>query len=131
MTAKREVPLTLEEKRARNRAYRHKANHKKNNMTARAHNRAARLAAQWVQAEHPAKWDALVVEARRIEENNDAKFVPHSVRFAGAQCPHTNLQAIGITARCTDCGEIIGSIPVSKEGREMLQDILDDNDLAA
>ena len=127
MTAKREKPLTLEEKRAANRKYRHTANHKKNNMTARAHNRAARLAAQWVQKEHPAKWAALVVEARKIEEKNDAAYVPHSVKFAGKQCPHSNLQAVGITTRCTDCGEIIGSIAVmDPANKQLLQDILDE-----
>lgn len=132
MTRKREVPLTVEEKRARNRRYRHTANHGKNNMTARAHNRAARMAAQWVQAEHPAKWASLVVEARKIEEENDTEYVPHSVRFAGVSCPHDKVIAIGITVKCTACNQIIGSVPVhDPQNKEMLQDMLEEELLDA
>ena len=53
---KREVPLTDEEKRARNRKYRHKSNHTKNNISARTHNRAAGAASRhWPPRRAPAR----------------------------------------------------------------------------
>jgi hypothetical protein len=127
MSARREPPLTPDEKRARDRRYRHVSNHKKNNLAARAHNRAARLAAQWVQDKHPDRWKALVAEARQIEEDNLTKYVPHHVRFGGRQCPHDHLEAIGITTKCTDCGQIIGTVAVTiEENRQLLQEMLEE-----
>ena len=124
---KREVPLTDEEKRARNRKYRHKSNHTKNNISARTHNRAARLAAQWVQQVHTDRWAHFLVEARRIEEENQAEYVPHAVKFSNATCPHDKVVAIGITVQCANCKMIIGSVSVHDESnKEILQDILED-----
>ena len=124
---KREKPLTDEERKARNRRYRHTANHKKSNISARAHNRAARLAAQWVQEEHPAVWARLKAEAWKIEEKNGKEYVPHAVRFAAESCPHDKVVAIGITVQCANCKMIIGSVAVEDEAnKEILQDILED-----
>lgn len=119
--------LTPEQNKARARRDSHNYRHKSNNVPARVHNRAARLAAQWVQEMHPVKWRALVSEARRIEAGNDAAYVPHSVRYADAKaCPHDKVTAIGIMRQCQQCGEFLGVYPVEEPlNKELLQEILE------
>jgi hypothetical protein len=125
---KRKQPLTQEEKRARDRAYQHTRRHKGNNITARVHNKAARLAAQWVQEEHPQKWAALVRKAKEIEEGNATEYVPHSVKFGGngSVCSHDKVVAVGIMRQCASCGEFLGAYPVDvPSNKQMLQEILE------
>lgn len=118
--------LSDEENKARARRDSHNYRHKSNNMPARVHNRAARLAAQWVQDEHPQKWAALKRAAWDIEEGNKTVYTPHSVRFANNNCPHDKVVAIGIVRKCANCNEILGAWAVEEEtNKEFLQEILE------
>jgi len=122
----RSKKLSDEENRARARRDSHNYRHKTNNVSARVHNRAARLAAQWVQEEHPVKWRVLVKKAQEIEDGNATAYTPHSVKFAGVNCPHDKVVAVGIMRKCANCGELLGAWPVDVPGnKEMLQDILE------
>lgn len=119
--------LSAEENKARARADSHKYRHKVNNLPARTHNRAARLAAQWVQEEHPQKWAALVRKAQEIETENSTQYVPHAVRFTPETCAHTGkIRAVGIMRQCEDCGLLLGAWPVeTPQNQELLQEILE------
>ena len=121
--------LSDEQNKARARRDSHVYRHKSNNVPARVHNRAARLAAQWVQEEHPQKWTALVRKAREIEEGNTTEYTPHTVKYGGngkAVCPHNKVVAVGIMRQCADCGDLLGAYPVDvPSNKEMLQDILE------
>jgi len=120
--------LTDEQNKARARRDSHKYRHKKNNISARVHNRAARLAAQWVQEVHPQKWTALVRKAKEIEEGSKTEYVPHSVKFGGngKVCSHDHVRGIGIMRQCTDCGELLGTYSIEVPGNvQLLQDILE------
>ena len=120
--------LSDEENKARARRDSHKYRHKSNNVPARVHNKAARLAAQWVQETYPQKWAALVRKAKEMEEENTTVYTPHSVRFGGSSkvCAHSHITAVGIMRKCDDCGEFLGAFPVEVPGnKELLQDILE------
>lgn len=120
--------LTAEQNKARARADSHKYRHKVNNLPARVHNKAARLAAQWVQEQHPVKWAALVRQAREQEKANSSTYTPHSVKFAGG-CEHGRVKAVGIMRKCLDCGELLGAWPVEEQtNQELLQEILEAED---
>jgi len=124
----RSKKLTDAQNKARARADSHKYRHKTNNLPARVHNKAARLAAQWVQAAHPAVWGRLVNEAKRLEEENTTTYVPHSVKYANMDsCPHSGeIKAVGIQRQCQDCGAFLGSWAVEIPGNQsLLQDILE------
>jgi len=122
----RSKKLSDEENKARARRDSHEYRHRTNNVPARVHNRAARLAAQWVQEEHPQKWAALVRAAKDIESGNPTKYTPHSVRFANNDCPHDKIKAIGIMRQCANCGEFLGAWGIENEdNKELLQEILE------
>ena len=118
--------LTTEQNKARARADSHKYRHKTNNLPARTHNRAARLAAQWVQTQYPAQWKKLVQQAQQVEAEKDNKYVPHSVRYAMDTCSHSNVKAVGSMRQCQDCGEFLGAWAVEQPvNQDLLQDILE------
>lgn len=121
--------LTDEQNKARARRDSHAYRHKTNNLPARVHNRAARLAAQWVQEAHPQKWAALVRKAKETEEGNATQYTPHSVTYGsnGKSCAHDGgIVAVGIMRQCKLCGDLLGTYAVEVPGnRAMLQDILE------
>ena len=122
----RSKKLSDEENKARARRDSHEYRHRVNNTPARVHNRAARLAAQWVQETHPQKWAALKRKAWEIEEGNTTQYTPHSVKFANSTCPHDKVTAVGIMRKCVNCGEFLGAWPVTEDyNQELLQDILE------
>jgi hypothetical protein len=122
----RSKKLTDEENKARARRDSHVYRHKKNNISARTHNRAARLAAQWVQDVHPQKWAALVRLAKEIEAGNTTVYVPHASRYANVDCPHDKVLAQGIMRQCANCGMFLGAWAVEEESnKELLQEILE------
>ena len=122
--------LTDEQNRARARRDSHSYRHKTNNLPARTANRAARLAAQWVQEAHPQKWAALVRQAKAMELENTTTYTPHSVKYAKGDCPHGGkIEAVGIMRRCCDCGEFLGTWPVENPANAvLLQEILEAED---
>jgi len=118
--------LTTEQNKARARADSHKYRHKTNNLPARIHNRAARIAAQWLQENNPAQWKKCVAQAQKVEEENRTEYTPHSIRYASETCPHDKVKAVGIMRQCQNCGELLGAYPVElDENRELLQEILE------
>lgn len=124
----RSKKLTDEQNKARARRDSHTYRHRSNNLPARTANRAARLAAQWVQEEHPQKWAALVRKAKQIEEENSTEYTPHAVRYGSnvVECPHDKVKAVGIMRQCANCGLLLGAWPVENpSNQEMLQDILE------
>jgi len=122
----RSKKLSDEANKARARRDSHAYRHKTNNLSARTHNRAARLAAQWVQQEHPVQWRAFVNQAKAEEAGNASTYTPHSVRFANANCPHDKVRAVGIMRQCVNCGELLGAWPVDVPvNQELLQEILE------
>lgn len=118
--------LTTEENKARARRDSHAYRHKTNNLPARVANKAARLAAQWVQEEYPQKWAALVKKAKEQEQANSTAYQPHSVRFSTSSCPHDKVLAVGIMRKCAECGELLGAWAVNEPtNKELLQEILE------
>jgi len=125
----RSKKLSDEENKARARRDSHEYRHRTNNLNARVANRAARLAAQWVQAEHPVHWKAFVNQAKAKEAAGTTRYTPHSVRFATANCSHDKVKAVGIMRQCVQCGEFLGTWPVQDESnKELLQEILEAED---
>ena len=128
----RSKKLTDEQNKARAREQSHTYRHRSNNLPARTANRAARLAAQWVQENYPQQWGAFIRQAKKEEQEKIDKgstYTPHSVRYATDTCPHDKVKAVGIMRQCQNCGELLGAWPVENpSNREMLQDILEAED---
>lgn len=123
LTAKREVPLTDEEKKERNRQYQHNRRHKTNNGYARAYRRTGERVIEWFKQTNRPRWDKWLeeelskVESRPYTPGVNGK-MGHGNHHVG--CDHPSRVIIGFVTGCTVCGCILGATEIEERDRLLL-----------
>lgn len=133
----RDKPITDEERKQRNRVYQHQAKHRTNNLEPRVRRRVQERCYKWFQENKAGtleRWknEERAAEAKRIKDGTAKAYTP-ILGFANAveNCDHGDPKkdrySIGVTVACSLCGCAMGSVRVSSDQLNELDDMIGGN----
>ena len=120
---KRKVPLTDDEKKARNRTYQNTRRHKTNNAYASAYRRTSEKVIEHFKSHNRALWNKWLEEELSKVESKSYSPVGNGLGVAGSNaksCDHPDHVIIAFQSGCAICGNILGAVPIDDSDRDFL-----------
>ena len=120
---KRKVPLTDDEKKARNRTYQNTRRHKTNNAYARAYRRTGERVIEHFKSHNRALWNKWLEEELTKVESKGYKPASNGLGEPGANsisCDHPDHVIIAFNTGCAICGKLMGAVEIEDSDRDFL-----------